>query len=151
MGFRPRRNRPIDTVRVAADLAPGAAYTWKVRVWDAAGKPSDWSKPAKFGTGPKEWPAKWIGQDEAGTGLEGAQWIWFPEGDPAKDAPVGVRFFRQTVALPADRRITSAAFVGTADNTIELAINGHKAGEGVLAEAMTLDVSSDFSIRETTR
>ena len=50
-----------DSGRVASDksinveyggkeLAPAARYTWKVRVWDAEGNPSDWSKPATFST-----------------------------------------------------------------------------------------------------
>ena len=30
------------------------------------------------------------------------EWIWFPEGKPATDAPVAPRFFRRTVELPAD-------------------------------------------------
>jgi alpha-L-rhamnosidase len=36
------------------DLAPATRYSWKVRVWDADGKPSDWSKPAAFSTGLKD-------------------------------------------------------------------------------------------------
>ena len=37
------------------ELAPATRYTWKVRVWDAEGNASDWSKPATFSTGLKEW------------------------------------------------------------------------------------------------
>ncbi|HYO09838.1 MAG TPA: family 78 glycoside hydrolase catalytic domain [Tepidisphaeraceae bacterium] len=36
---------------------------WKVRAWDGAGEPSDWSEPALWGMGvlePADWGAKWI-------------------------------------------------------------------------------------------
>src|SRR3712207_7306672 len=29
-------------------------------------------------------------------GLEGSDWIWFPEGKPAQDAPAGKRLFRRS-------------------------------------------------------
>jgi alpha-L-rhamnosidase len=45
------------------DLAPASRYSWKVRVWDADGQPSDWSQPAVFSTGLKDWSAKWIGYE----------------------------------------------------------------------------------------
>ena len=34
-----------------------------------------------------------------------AQWIWFPEGQPDKAAPVGTRYFRRTVDLPRERMV----------------------------------------------
>ncbi|MDF9827154.1 alpha-L-rhamnosidase [Ereboglobus sp. PH5-10] len=42
---------------------------WKVRVWDGAGEPSDWSAPATWSRGLeetvnlKDWPGDWIGLD----------------------------------------------------------------------------------------
>ncbi len=44
-------------------LEPMKTYYWKVRTWDAAGKPSSWSKAATWGTGPAAdgWGASWIG------------------------------------------------------------------------------------------
>ncbi len=36
---------------------------WKVRVWDRDGKPSRWSRPARFSVGllrPEDWTAQWI-------------------------------------------------------------------------------------------
>ena len=51
------------------ELAPATGYTWKVRVWDAEGKASEWSKPATFSTVLKEWRAKWIGHDGDGNSL----------------------------------------------------------------------------------
>ena len=45
------------------ELEPLSTYYWKVRTWDAAGKPSAWSKTARWGTGPARdgWEARWIG------------------------------------------------------------------------------------------
>ncbi len=127
------------------DLAPTTRYSWKVRVWDAEGKTSEWSKPALFSTGLKEWSAKWIGDDKfAGDGpLDGAQWIWFPEADPAQSAPPGIRYFRRTITLPAERKVTKATCVITADNTFELSVNGQKVGQGEnWHQPATLDITS---------
>lgn len=42
-------------------LKQGKKYTWRVRVWDAQNKVSEWSKWASFGTNIDEaWSAKWI-------------------------------------------------------------------------------------------
>ena len=41
---------------------------WRVRIWDEAGRPSEWSKPATFRMGllaKRDWEGKWIGQREA--------------------------------------------------------------------------------------
>jgi len=50
-------------------LASGTRYFWRVRVWDAEGRASDWSEAAWWQMGllaPSDWRAKWIGG--AGTG-----------------------------------------------------------------------------------
>ena len=60
--------------------------------------------------------------------LKGAKWIWFPEGNPARSAPVGDRYFRQKIILAADRTIKKAVFVATADNAFELFVNGKPGG-----------------------
>jgi alpha-L-rhamnosidase len=121
----------INVEYAGKELAPATRYTWKVRVWDAEGKPSAWSKTAIFSTALKNWTASWIGRDEAQNfvGFEGAQWIWFPEGNPALSAPAGTRYFRRTVAVPAERTPVKATCVITADSSFELSINGEKAGE----------------------
>ena len=60
--------------------------------------------------------------------LGDAQWIWFPEGQPEKAAPVGTRYFRRAITLPADRAVKRATLFFTADNGGEFFINGQKAG-----------------------
>ncbi|MGO8925985.1 MAG: family 78 glycoside hydrolase catalytic domain [Limisphaerales bacterium] len=118
-------------------LASEQEAFWKVRVWDNEGKPSAWSEPARWTMGllnPSDWHGKWIGLDEpAGENpakkvLGDAQWIWFPEGQPEKAAPVGTRYFRKAVTLPADRAVKRATLFFSADNSGEFFINGQKAG-----------------------
>jgi len=41
-------------------------------------------------------------------GLAGSHWIWFPEGNPAADAPVAKRFCRRTFVLPEGSSVTQA-------------------------------------------
>jgi alpha-L-rhamnosidase len=60
--------------------------------------------------------------------LESCPWVWFPEGNPAQNAPAATRFFRRQITLPAGRKITKATFVGTADNSLVLYVNGENAG-----------------------
>ncbi|HET7625075.1 MAG TPA: family 78 glycoside hydrolase catalytic domain [Verrucomicrobiae bacterium] len=114
-------------------LESGEDCFWKVRVWDADGKPSGWSEPARFSMGllrDSDWHAQWIGLDaETKTNwLSGTSWIWFPEGEPAKSAPVGQRYFRRTFALPSDREVMRARVLLTGDNDCQGYINGHDVG-----------------------
>ncbi len=117
-------------------LASGQECFWKVRVWDAQGQASDWSKPGHWTMGllqASDWHGKWIGLDgpespQATNVLGKAQWIWFPEGQPDKAAPVGTRYFRRTVDLPRERVVKRATLLFTADDGGEFFINGEKAG-----------------------
>ena len=68
-----------DTGKVASDQSNQLAYAgkplrsnmqcfWKVMIWDAAGKASDWSTPAYWSMGllnAEDWQAEWIGLDQA--------------------------------------------------------------------------------------
>ncbi len=94
---------------------------WKVRVWDASGTVSTWSKSAQWTVGlldASDWKAKWIGQDgvDATNVLRDASWIWFPEGEPQISAPVETNYFRRVVTIPAGREIRRAIFQYTGDN-----------------------------------
>ena len=121
-----------DGSRVASDMSVLLPYAgkplasrqecfWKVRVWDANGKVSAWSKPAWWTMGilnPSEWRAKWIGQDgvDETNILSGTSWIWFPEGEPQLAAPIETNYFRRVVTLPAGKKIRQAIFEYTGDN-----------------------------------
>jgi alpha-L-rhamnosidase len=100
-------------------LVSRTQYFWKVRVWDNSGQPSTWSKPAHWSMGildPKEWNAKWIGQDgtETTNVLTGTSWIWASTGSNSLAAETN--YFRRVITLPANRQIKRAIFEYTGDN-----------------------------------
>jgi alpha-L-rhamnosidase len=105
---------------------------WRVGVWDRSGKVS-WSEPARWTMGlldPADWKAEWIGLDgeEKTNWLSGTDWIWFPEGEPEKSAPIADRYFRRTFALPTDREVKRARLLLTGDNECRGFVNGHDVG-----------------------
>ena len=144
--LRPGKADLWDTGRWATDQSVLVPYTgrpldsgmecwWTVRVWDQDGKASSWCKPARWTMGllhSADWQAKWIGFDEkeSSSALTGTRWIWFPEGQPAKSAPVGTRWFRREFQLPVDRAIKSARWLLAADNSFQASVNGQSAGAG---------------------
>ncbi len=118
-------------------LKPEELCFWTVRTWDESNKASPFSEPAKWSSGlmdPVNWHAKWIGYDAGAkrpprtSALAGADWIWFPEGDPTTSAPIGNRFFRHIFTLPNDRAVVRAEILLIADNAATVFINGKKAG-----------------------
>jgi alpha-L-rhamnosidase len=133
-----------DSGRVASDasihvryagqpLGSNAACYWKVRVWDRAGEPSPWSKPAQWSMGllaRSDWQGTWIGLegDDGPTFLTDTNWIWYPEGNPVESAPVATRYFRRRFALPTDREIVKATFRITADDRCSIHLNGREIG-----------------------
>ena len=75
--------------------------------------------------------------------LGSAQWIWYKEGNPAKSAPPGKRYFRRVVTLDAGSRIVSARLVMTADNEFVCYVNGRRVGKGNnFKQAYTMDVAA---------
>lgn len=125
-------------------LQSAQACFWKVRVWDAAGKVSDWSEPGQFTMGilkSSDWKAKWIGYDSAADSddataalkpllrLDAHKWVWL-SGSTAGDQPPGKVFFRKIVTVPPDRQLKQATFLLAADDGFRLFINGHLSGQG---------------------
>ncbi|MBK8978765.1 MAG: hypothetical protein IPM29_22935 [Planctomycetes bacterium] len=72
-------------------------------------------------------PLPALEDDSPARALVGCAWVWYPEGDPQRDAPVGSRFFRKRFELP-EAAVTRARFVLTADNHAALWVNGETAG-----------------------
>lgn len=127
-------------------LASEQECFWKVRVWDQAGKVSRWSKPAHWGMGlleSSDWKGQWIGQDETemSSALTNTSWIWFPEGHPEKAAPIGTRYFRRGLTLPAGTVVKSAHWLVTGDNEYTVYLNGKELGNG-----SNFKVASDFDV-----
>ncbi len=88
-----------------------------MRLFDAQGRAGAWSADARFDTG-ITWSADFIGAPGVGD-LSGADWIWYPEGDPTVSAPVATRYFRRTVTLSAP-----SSLVVTGDDTVDVWIDG---------------------------
>jgi alpha-L-rhamnosidase len=160
-GLGQARGDAWDSGKVASDqsvsvsygghaLASSTRYYWKVRVWDVHGIPSDWSAPAWWETAllhPSDWTAAWIGPPvfDAKPDLAGANWIWYPEGDPAQSAPGGTRYFRSQFDLPGDRDVTSATLTVTADNQVTAYVNGGQVSTGAdWIHASRLDVAASL-------
>src|ERR1035438_253709 len=61
--------------------------------------------------------------------LAGSRWIWFPEGNPAHDAPVAARYFRKAFDLAGDKVIKSARLIFSADDVATAYLNGVKVDE----------------------
>ena len=73
---------------------------------------------------------EWAAFSNASTlSLDGAQWIWFPEGNPAQDAPAGKRFFRRAFILPEGRTVKSAQLRVSADDQFAARMNGQAVGK----------------------
>ena len=109
-------------------LTARTRYSWSVRVWDDDGKVSAWSAPSWWETGlmdASDWSARWIAAPSSVVGapaLDGASWIWFPEGDPASSAPAATRWFRGGGDVPA--AVTRARLVVAADDGCTAYVNG---------------------------
>ena len=132
-----------DTGRVESDrslavpyagraLAPRTRCHWQVRVWDADGHASPWSTAGWWETalGDEKWQARWIGAEPAAAppGFDGASWIW-TEGATTGNAPVGPRWFRGGLDLPAGvagAGIVRATVVATADDDFTLHLDGRQ-------------------------
>ncbi|MBU2668994.1 glycoside hydrolase family 78 protein [Actinoplanes bogorensis] len=115
----------VDIPYAGTALVSDRTYHWRVRVWDAQGRPSPWSAPARFDTGlfdpATQWRAGFIGAP-ATASLTGASWIWYPEGDPVNSVPAGSRYFRRTFDRSATG--TPATLVVTGDDTADVWVNG---------------------------
>jgi alpha-L-rhamnosidase len=105
------------------ELAPATSYRWKVRVWDAEGNASDWSKSATFSTVLKEWRAKWIGHDGEGTAL------W------EDTHPLPARYLRREFAVT--KKVTRATAYVCGLGFFDLYLNGAKVSQDVMDPALS--------------
>jgi hypothetical protein len=60
--------------------------------------------------------------------FEGCQWIWFPEGNPAQNAPAEKRFFRRAFRLPEGKTVKSARLRISVDDKFSARLNGQIIG-----------------------
>ena len=57
--------------------------------------------------------------------IKDCRWVWYPEANP-RAAAVGTAFFRRTARIPAQWKVARARFIGTADNSMQLYVNGRE-------------------------
>lgn len=118
-------------------LQSGKEYFWKVRVWDANEKPSEWSTIGKFVTGlfeKDDWSgAKWIGYEEIPDSLllvPGVHGRGDNLGNVATKRMV-VPYFRKDISL--EKKISKALVFVSGLGQYELYINGNKTGDRFLS------------------
>jgi len=102
---------PAHVIYSGRELESGRTYYWRVRYWDANGRQSPFSRPARFDTGlfsRKDWKGVWIG---------------------------GQNQLRKEFEL-AKRPVRARAYVCGLGYS-ELRLNGHKVGRNVLDPAWT--------------
>lgn len=109
---------------------------WRVRVWDADGRPSDWSEPARWEMGLLErsdWgEARWIehadlGDDaaDAPPPLTGASWIWNTP-NSSSSAPPGTIYLRKTFEVPDLDAVSRARLRINVDDQHVTFVNGEQ-------------------------
>jgi len=62
--------------------------------------------------------------------LKLGDWIWYPEGDPKRDAPVEGRYFRRRFELPPGTVVRRAVLRVSADDRFSVWLNGRQIGAG---------------------
>jgi alpha-L-rhamnosidase len=127
--------QPFNVVYSGGALASVQQVFWQVRVWDQSNSVSAWSSLATWTMGllnPSDWQGGWLAAatNSSGFSLTGCNWIWYPEGNPAKSAPVGTRYFRKTFSVRSGSVLTSATLLLTADNSYTAYVNGTQIGQG---------------------
>jgi alpha-L-rhamnosidase len=105
-------------------------YFWRVKVWDAAGKPYDVSDTSWWETGlmtQEAWRSSWIGYEtpeEAAVRNASSLWITNPD-DTLLDATKGAKesaAYRTIITL--DKPVRRAALYATAEDTVSAWVNG---------------------------
>ncbi|MFZ5429915.1 MAG: glycoside hydrolase family 78 protein [Bacteroidota bacterium] len=100
-------------------LNSGEAVYWKVRVWDAEGKPTAWSEAATWEMGllnPADWQASWIAR--------------------SMDAPTRSVYMRKEVSL-SDKSVQKARLFVTGLGNYVFFINGSRVGNDLLTPGWT--------------
>jgi alpha-L-rhamnosidase len=123
------------------ELESGAAYYWRVRAWDGAGRRTSWSAASTFVTGlvrPDDWSgARWIGYEELPDSLKlvpGVHGAGDNLGDVAVRRPI-VPLLRREFVARGD--IARALIFVSGLGQYELRVNGSRVGDAFLAPGWT--------------
>lgn len=124
-------------------LKSSTRYWWKVQVEDETGQLSPWSETESFGTGivrPQDWQAKWIGAGPSHEVKHDLQ-RFAKEPEVMKtlipDESIDLRSVLLRKSFNLSRRPISARVFVTGLGFYELALNGRKVGDQVLAPSRT--------------
>lgn len=112
----------IHRVYAGPPLKSATRYYWQVKIWDGAGKASDWSEPAWWEMGllsPSDWKANWIEPDL--------------KEDPKKSEPAPMLRRDFKVASPVE----SARIYVTSHGLYQLRLNGSQVGDQVFTPGWT--------------
>ncbi len=139
-----------DSGRVASDQSTQVVYAgkplasrmqchWKVRLWDADGHSTAYSKPAMWSMGllkPEDVQAQWIGTDAPMVVMRPTRELRYRRttgfgfgptnraSRPRKRRRPGLRYFRRSLTIPQGKVIRKATFALAADNSWKLFVNG---------------------------
>lgn len=111
-------------------LASRQRCWWKVRIWDADGRPSRWSAVAWWEMAllkTSDWKARWISPAKLILNAEPiplGPWYWLPD---SKSEPT-TAFFRTVVTLSEEPLPHFTVLAVTADDAYELWVNGKRVG-----------------------
>jgi len=120
----------LDVRYAGPALQPSTRYFWRVKVWDAAGRPYPESDSSWWETGllkQDNWQAQWIGYETAEENAvrhAPAAWIASPDAKTldAEKSTAQHTAFRQTVSLA--KPVLHAALYATGQDTVAAWING---------------------------
>jgi alpha-L-rhamnosidase len=122
-------NESVNVAYAGPALLSRRRYYWQVRVWDADGRPSEYSKASWWEMGllsPEDWTAKWITRDmpvQRGDYESNPKWIWAADGDALSKATVGKREFRLSFTL--SQKPKNAVLLITGKDNIAVWCNGN--------------------------
>lgn len=110
----------VNLVYAGRPLGSRQTCFWKVKVWDADGKPGDWSLPARWTMGllePSDWQAQWISFKDTSPLHSARDRLFLP---PA-------RHYRK--AFHVEREVRRATLYGSALGLAEYHLNGQRVGD----------------------
>jgi len=115
-------------------------------VWGALDAPAAQTARA-YGQGRVIWGGTLNGKAPKDLPIAAAQWVWYPEGEPAQSAPPGAVFFRHDIAIGAKQKLVSARLEATADNSFIAMVNGVSVGKGENPSALFgFDIASQLKV-----
>ncbi|KAK0614477.1 bacterial alpha-L-rhamnosidase-domain-containing protein [Immersiella caudata] len=116
--------------RFGYDLRSRDTIAWRVRIWDALGNPSCWSKPST-------WTVGLLRQEDWGD----ARWIDYPDGAEKQPLPL---FARQFV-IPSDKEVANATLYLSGVGMHHATVNGEQITDEVLAPGYSnYQLSSEY-------